>query len=350
MSLTDKIDFAVVFTVKKANPNGDPLNGNRPRVDYDGYGEVSDVCLKRKLRNRLQDLGEAIFVQSDDNRKDDYRSLNARFEGNTEIKNEADKEKKAEIACRTWYDVRAFGQVFAFKAKKKSKNQNLDQENDESDSVSIGVRGPVTIHSAVSVEPVVISSIQITKSVNLETNEKDPAKKAPDTMGMKHRVEFGVYKTFGSINCQLAEKTGFSNEDAGKLLEALKTLFVNDASAARPDGSMEVIKVVWWKHNCKNGQYSSAKVHRSLKVEISDNNLPKVTVEPLPGLEVSIFDDQLRLEKKRVNIPEAILPKFRGLALPKGIFLDDNDKNPMLVIEADADLEAIKTDLNFSTL
>lgn len=286
MSLTNKIDFAVVFTVKKANPNGDPLNGNRPRVDYDGYGEVSDVCLKRKLRNRLQDLGEAIFVQSDDNRKDDYRSLNARFEGNKEIKGEEDKEKKAEIACKTWYDVRAFGQVFAFKAK----------ESGESDSVSIGVRGPVTIQNAVSVEPVVISSLQITKSVNLETDKKDPAKKAPDTMGMKHRVDYGVYKTFGSINWQLAEKTGFSDADADKLLEALKTLFVNDASAARPDGSMEIVKVIWWKHNCKIGQYSSAKIHRSLKVEVSENSsLPKVTIEPLAGLDPAIYDGELHI-------------------------------------------------------
>ncbi len=286
MSLMNKIDFAVVFTVKKANPNGDPLNGNRPRIDYDGYGEVSDVCLKRKLRNRLQDMGEAIFVQSDDNRKDDYRSLNDRFEGNKEIKNEKDNEKKAKIACKTWYDVRAFGQVFAFKGKDKK-----GEESAESDSVSIGVRGPVTIQSAVSVEPVTISSLQITKSVNLETDKKDPAKKAPDTMGMKHRVEYGVYKAFGSINCQLAEKTGFSDADAEKLLEALKTLFVNDASAARPDGSMEVVKVIWWKHNNKIGQYSSAKVHRSLKVEVTDkDSLPKVTVEPLPGLEPIIFD------------------------------------------------------------
>ena len=294
MSLTNKIDFAVVFTVKKANPNGDPLNGNRPRIDYDGYGEVSDVCLKRKLRNRLQDLGEAIFVQSDDNRKDDYRSLNARFEGNKEIKGEEDKEKKAKIACKTWYDVRAFGQVFAFKAKnKKGNNPDSDEESGESDSVSIGVRGPVTIQGAVSVEPVVISSLQITKSVNLETDKKDPAKKASDTMGMKHRVDFGIYKTFGSINCQLAEKTGFSDADADKLLEALKTLFVNDVSAARPDGSMEIVKVIWWKHNCKIGQYSSAKIHRSLKVEVSENNsLPKVTIEPLTELDPVIFDNE----------------------------------------------------------
>ncbi|KAF0195721.1 MAG: CRISPR-associated protein [Bacillota bacterium] len=280
MSLTNKIDFAVMFIVKKANPNGDPLNGNRPRVDYEGYGEVSDVCLKRKLRNRLQDLGEQVFVQSDDNRKDDYRSLNARFEGSKEIGDESDKRKKAELACKTWYDVRAFGQVFAFKAKGSG----------DSDSVSIGVRGPVTIQSAVSVEPIDISSLQITKSVNLET-EKDPDKKGSDTMGMKHRVEFGVYKTFGSINCQLAEKTGFSDADADKLLEALKTLFLNDVSAARPEGSMEVVKVIWWRHNCMSGQYSSAKVHRSVKIEVlGSNSLPRVTIEPLDGLEPDVFD------------------------------------------------------------
>ena len=299
MVLKNKIDFAVVFTVNKANPNGDPLNGNRPRIDYDGYGEVSDVCLKRKLRNRLQDLGETIFVQSDDNRKDDHRSLNARFEGNEGIKSETDKEKKADIACKTWYDVRAFGQVFAFKAKEKGKKSSAGQDGDGSDSVSIGVRGPVTIQSAFSVEPVVVSSLQITKSVNLETNEKDPAKKAPDTMGMKHRVDFGVYKTFGSINCQLAAKTGFSEKDADILLKALKTMFENDASAARPDGSMEIIKIVWWKHNCKNGQYSSAKVHRSLKIDVIEKDLISITVDPLVGLKPSIFNDETLCGKNK---------------------------------------------------
>lgn len=271
MSLSSKIDFALVFSVKKANPNGDPLNGNRPRTDYEGYGEVSDVCLKRKLRNRLQDMGEAIFVQSDDNRKDEYRSLKARFDGNEEIKKTKDRQKQAQIACRTWYDVRAFGQVFAF------------GKSDEENSVSIGVRGPVTIQTAVSVEPIDVSSMQIVKSVNLETNEKNPDKKASDTMGMKHRVDKGIYVTFGSINCQLAEKTGFSDEDAEKLHKALETIFENDASAARPDGSMEVIKVVWWKHNCKTGQYSSAKVHRSL-----NKNTLKIT--PLNGLEPVITE------------------------------------------------------------
>lgn len=273
MSLTKKIDFALVFSVKKANPNGDPLNGNRPRIDYDGYGEVSDVCLKRKLRNRLQDMGEAIFVQSDDNRAtgDNYRSLKARFDGNEEIKQTKDRQAQAEIACKAWYDVRAFGQVFAF------------GKSDDENSVSIGVRGPVTIQTAVSVGPVAVSSMQITKSVNLETNKKDPNKKAPDTMGAKHRVDKGVYVTFGSINCQLAEKTGFSEEDAGKLHEALKSIFENDVSSARPAGSMEVVKVVWWKHDCKTGKYSSAQVHRSL-------NKQTLETAPLDGLEPDVWE------------------------------------------------------------
>ena len=106
--------------------------------------------------------------------------------------------------------------------------------------------------------------MQITKSVNSEPSEK----RSSDTMGMKHRVDFGLYVCKGSINHQLAEKTGFSEEDAEKIKEALCSLFMNDASSARPEGSMEVCKVYWWKHNCLAGQYSSAKVHNSLKVEV----------------------------------------------------------------------------------
>lgn len=286
MSLTNKIDFAVVFTVKKANPNGDPLNGNRPRVDYEGLGEVSDVCLKRKLRNRLQDMGEDIFVQSDANRKqgDTFRSLKDRFDNNAEIKKTSgDREKQVNIACQTWYDVRAFGQVFAFKKDKKN------DDNEGGDSVSIGVRGPVSIQGAVSIDPVDIYSQQITKSVNLETDKKDPDKKGSDTMGMKHRVEYGVYVTYGSINCQLAEKTGFSDEDADKLLAALKSLFVNDESSARPSGSMRVESVIWWKHNCKNGQYASADVHESIAIQVDSKKPAVVSKVSLNGLDPVIY-------------------------------------------------------------
>lgn len=284
--LASKIDFAVVLSVKNANPNGDPLNGNRPRETYDGYGEISDVCIKRKIRNRLLDLGQPVFVQSDDRRVDSFRSLKERADSVEELKNAEkakDSETYAKIACEKWIDVRSFGQVFAFKGS----------------DVSIGVRGPVSVHPAFSVTPVDISSIQITKSVNSITGDK----KSSDTMGQKHTVPFGVYAFYGSINCQLAEKTGFSEEDAELIHQALKTLFENDSSSARPDGSMEVCKVYWWKHNCKNGQYPSAKVHRSLRVspiagkKMPNGNLPfdiedyyDITAEPLEGLDPEVYN------------------------------------------------------------
>lgn len=279
-ALKNKIDFAVVISVKNANPNGDPLNGNRPRTNYDGFGEISDVCIKRKIRNRLLDMGKDIFVQSDDKNVDGYNNLRERADNNPELKKMLkNKEAYSKKACETWIDVRAFGQVFAFG---KSGGEN---------SVSIGIRGPVSIHSAISIAPVDISSMQITKSVNNEAKEG----KASDTMGRKHRVDFGVYLIYGSINTQLAEKTGFSDEDAEKIKEALITLFENDSSAARPDGSMEVHKVYWWKHNSKTGQYSSAKVHRALtvnadKINSLNNIVENLNVINLEGLVVEEYE------------------------------------------------------------
>lgn len=114
-------------------------------------------------------------------------------------------------------------------------------------------------------------------------------------MAIKHRVDFGIYVFKGSINCQLAEKTGFSEEDAEVIKEALCTLFENDCSAARPDGSMEVLKMFWWKHNCANGQYSSAKIQRTLKIDIkksrsSDINDYEIYTEDYPNLKPEIYE------------------------------------------------------------
>jgi CRISPR-associated protein Csd2 len=260
--LTHKIDFAVILSVTNANPNGDPLNGNRPRTTYDGRGEISDVCLKRKIRNRLLDAGEAILVQSDDYRNDEYRNIKQRCESVYKIKDEIAKGKKANAevvaqeACSIWYDVRAFGMVLALKDKAKGK----ERDNENSNGVSVPVRGPVSIQSAFSVELVDVTSLQITKSVNLS----DEDKMGSDRMGMKHRIDKGVYVTFGSINKQLAEKTGFSDNDALKLKQVLTNLFENDESSARPAGSMEVMSVVWWTHDEKI--LPSAVVHRSLHV------------------------------------------------------------------------------------
>ena len=251
--LKGKIDFTLFVTACNANPNGDPLNGNRPRIDLNGYGEISDVCIKRKIRNRLQDMGQKIFVQSDDRSDDSFTSLKDRADGCEELKAQISKKKEAnrdlcaQIACKEWMDVRTFGQVFAFK--------NVP--------VSFGVRGPVSIHQAVSLSPIDIVSMQITKSVNSEAGKES---KASDTMGTKHRVGFAVYKVMGSVNVQLAEKTGFSQEDAELLKEALKTLFENDASSARPEGSMEVCKLYWWQHSEKTPAVSSGKIQRGFRI------------------------------------------------------------------------------------
>ena len=278
-TLQNKIDFVALVSVNRANSNGDPLSGNRPRTDSDGYGEISDVCIKRKIRNRMQDLGHSIFVQSEDRCDDGFGSLSER--ASAAMKGVKDRDAYAAHACETWLDVRTFGQVFAFKDAK---------------GVSVGVRGPVSIHQASSISTVDIESIQITKSVNGEKKGKDE-NRASDTMGMKHFGRFGLYEIKGSINVQLAEKTGFTEEDAETVKECLRTLFVNDASSARPDGSMEVVKLFWWKHNCKDGQYSSAKVHRSVKSALKDDSrIPlsvedyAITLEPLAGLEPEIID------------------------------------------------------------
>lgn len=278
-TLQNKIDFAALISVKMANANGDPLNGNRPRTDYNGFGEISDVCIKRKIRNRMQDMGASVFVQSEERCDDGFNSLSER--ASAKMKGIKDRQVYAQTACENWLDVRTFGQVFAFKDTKR---------------MSVGVRGPVSIHQAVSVSPIEVESLQITKSVNGEKTEKG-GNKTSDTMGTKHFVRFGLYLLKGSINVQLAEKTGFSHEDAQMVKECLRTLFVNDASSARPDGSMEVVKLYWWEHNCKDGQYSSAKVHRSVHVTPKNaDRLPEsiedyeISLEELPGLTPEIID------------------------------------------------------------
>lgn len=292
-ALTKKIDFAIIMEVKNANPNGDPLNGNRPRTDYEGLGEITDVCLKRKIRDRLVERymslpddeknGQAVFVQSDDRKTDSHKSLKARAEdakdglGKESFKKNADKEKAVEAACKKWFDVRAFGQLFAF------------GKSDGADGVSIPVRGPVTVQSAFSIVPVGITSTQITKSTNSEPPKKsgDENSMSSDRMGMKYRVDKGIYVTYGSMNPQLAEKTQFCDADADIIKQILPRLFENDASSARPEGSMRVLKVLWWEHGSKPGLYSSARVHNSLVVNpdgsFEGGMLDGLTLEKIEG-------------------------------------------------------------------
>ena len=313
-ALEKKIDFIGFIIVDHSNPNGDPLNGNQPRTDYDGYGEMSDVCIKRKIRNRLQDAGERILIQADERSDDGCDSIRSRVEKHPKVglilaqmnkgkgkgqgvenKREMRLEFEREV-CRAWIDVRTFGQVFALKKQDKRKNKEEESESTDTDGVSVGVRGPVTIHTAVSLDPVTITGVQITKSVNNEPGDK----KGSDTMGMKYRVDFGVYKFQGSINVQLAEKTGFSDEDATNVKEALLTIFENDASSARPEGSMEMSRFYWIEHANKTGAASSAKVHRSVSAQKKDG------VDAPSRIHDYVFDDAPLYEIGGVRIEKYV--------------------------------------------
>lgn len=273
--LENKIDFVMFFTVENANPNGDPLNGNMPRSDYDGYGEVSDVCIKRKIRNRLQEANENIFVQANDRIDDGFKSLEERF--NNQFKKYNKKTKKGDNnetvlkkSCELWTDVRSFGQVVTFQDR------------------SVGIRGPVSISLAKSLSPVNNISMQITRSTNGKKVEE--GKKSSDTMGTKHYVDFAVYMIKGSINPYFAEKTGFTLEDAMKIKESLRTLFVNDASSARPEGSMEVKTLYWFTHPSQLGVASSAKIHN-----IVDINIREGVIKPLSynDYDITMNEDEL---------------------------------------------------------
>ncbi|OFP95170.1 type I-C CRISPR-associated protein Cas7/Csd2 [Streptococcus sp. HMSC067A03] len=238
--LEHKIDFMVTVEVREANANGDPLSGNMPRTNAANQGLISDVAIKRKIRNRMQDFGHTIFVQANDRIEDGLNSLEKRFK--TQFTGKESDEEINEKANQLWMDVRSFGQVFTYLKDR-----------------SFAIRGPVSVSMAKSLDPIIISSLQITRSTN-GVEPKKAGGRSSDTMGTKHFVDYGVYVIKGSINPNFAEKTGFSDEDAEVIKKALISLFENDASSARPEGSMRVREVFWFTHSNKLGNVSSARV------------------------------------------------------------------------------------------
>ena len=272
-SLTKKIDFVLFVSVRQANPNGDPLLGNMPRTDYEGYGEISDVCIKRKIRNRLQDMGQEIFVQANDRIDDTYASLEDRFKAYFTTK-QSDEEVAA-AACQRWIDVRSFGQVMTFQKR------------------ALCIRGPVSVSLGKSLSPVDVITMQITRSTNGMASES--GKRSADTMGTKHFVDFGVYKITGSMNCYFAQRTGFSDEDAQLIRQALLSLFENDMSSARPEGSMTVEKLYWFVHPNALGIASSAKVHQLVQAQaLADDK-----VHDFSDYVVSVDEERLNLYRQK---------------------------------------------------
>ena len=190
------------------------------------------------------DLGEDVFVQSYEKKTDNYRSLQERFEAQGELLKEIDSERILKLANEKWIDVRTFGQVFNFKKSAKLKN-----------SLSLGTRGPVSIHEAVSIEKINIYPVNVN---SLEDN---------------YIVDFGTYKLVGSINSQLSEVTGFNYRDVDILRKSLLSIFENDASFIRPEGSMEVNRLYWFEHRSKLGDYSSSKIHNCISLKVQDPSI-----------------------------------------------------------------------------
>lgn len=257
----NKVDFIAIIEAKDCNPNGNPNDGNRPRTKYSGKATITNVCLKRKIRNQLQAMGENILLQSAGAEDDEHRSIYSRLTGQDGYKQAAAGgfDGIAGFACSNWIDVRAFGQVFAIPKKANG------------DAISGGVRGCMTINPTESVCPVVIIEDKITKSLN--NVDEENGKRGSDTMGDSFRLEHAVFVVTGSINARLAEKNRFTEQDANMAKEAIWNMFENDASSARPAGSLAVRNLYWVEHNKKDGQYPSGQVFDCVKV-ISSSERP----------------------------------------------------------------------------
>jgi CRISPR-associated protein Csd2 len=253
--MNHRYDFLYLFDCQDANPNGDPDAGNLPRLDVEtGQGLVTDVCLKRKIRNFV-----AMTANGDDNRRIYFSEgavLNNLHKGAYEAVGEKPAQKvKPEVKdkvtawmCEHYYDVRTFGAVM-------STEINCGQ-----------VRRPVQMSFARSINPIVSSEHAITRSS--VTNEKDIEKER--TMGRKFTVPYGLYKAQGFVNPFLAKQTGFSDADLELLFSALENAFQFDQSAARPAGSMSPRRLIVFKHDNELGKAPSHKLFEAVTVKRKD--------------------------------------------------------------------------------
>ncbi len=262
MALTNRYDFVILFDVENGNPNGDPDAGNAPRVDAEsGYGYITDVCLKRKIRNYVELAKEGvpgynILIKPD-------RSLNAKFTEAYEAeglktknkgKNPDDVKKARDYMCRTYFDVRAFGAVMS--------------TGDDPCGI---VRGPVQINFARSISPVNIQDVTITR----QARTTDDRKETGDTeMGRKSVIPYALYRAEGYISAALANKsTGLSEEDIELLWTAIVNMFENDHSAAR--GKMCMRKLYVFKHDNILGNCPSHILFEKISVKEKENILPR---------------------------------------------------------------------------
>lgn len=260
--IQNRFDFVLFFDVKNGNPNGDPDAGNMPRIDPEtGHGIVSDVCLKRKVRNYVDlvkgqdvdgpdvaegELGYKIYVQEgavlNERNKKAYVHYDMKPSEKKLPKGEQDRLKVTKFMCDNFFDIRSFGAVM-------TTGVNCGQ-----------VRGPIQMCFAESVDPVMPMEMSITRMA--VTKEEDAEKER--TMGRKQYIPYGLYRVEGFVSASLAEKTGFSQEDLDLFFSALKNMFENDRSAAR--GLMSSRKLFVFKHESKLGNAPAHRLFEAVKV------------------------------------------------------------------------------------
>ncbi len=257
-AISNRYEFVLLFDVENGNPNGDPDAGNMPRIDPEtGHGLVTDVCLKRKIRNYVSMVKESlagfnIYVQEkavlNRNHEMAYKAYDLKPEAKKLPKKVEDAQKLTGWMCSNFYDIRSFGAVMTTEV-------NCGQ-----------VRGPIQFAFAKSVEPIVPQEVSITRMA--VTNEKDLEKER--TMGRKHIVPYGLYVAHGFVSAALAEKTDFSEEDLSLLWDALINMFEHDRSAAR--GMMSSRKLYVFKHDNKLGNAPAHKLFDLIDIKRAENS------------------------------------------------------------------------------
>ena len=279
--LKNRIDFVYIFDVQDGNPNGDPDAGNLPRVDAEtGMGLVTDVCLKRKVRNYIQTAkgqadGYDIFIKE----KAVLNTLIDKAHDDSEVKDAKDKTEAARMyMCKNYYDIRTFGAVM-------STGKNAGQ-----------VRGAIQLTFARSADTIATAEHSITRMA--VATEKEAEKQGGDnrTMGRKATVPYGLYVCHGFISANLAQQTGFSEEDLELFWDALKNMFDVDRSAAR--GLMSAQKLIVFKHDSVLGNAPANKLFDLVKVEKVCDGAPRsfsdytVTIDK-EGLPSNVTVDEL---------------------------------------------------------
>lgn len=260
-AIKNRYEFVILFDVENGNPNGDPDAGNLPRIDPEsGYGIVTDVCLKRKIRNYVQTVKEdekgfRIYIKEDvplnrsDNEAYEYVGVDDKSVKEVKKKDPDIDRKIRDFMCQNFYDIRTFGAVMTTFVKAAL---NCGQ-----------VRGPVQLGFARSVDPIISQEVTITRVAI--TTEKDAENKSTE-MGRKSIVPYGLYRAEGYISANLARKTtGFSEEDLELLWEAIINMFEIDHSAAR--GKMAVRELIVFKHSKELGDCPAYKLFEAVKIQ-----------------------------------------------------------------------------------